>query len=298
MSEPDIHHQTFWSQIADLPHTLEFPVIAGTRTRVLRLGEGQPGENRQTIVLLAGTSGHIEAYTHNIRALAAKYRIVAYDYPGHGYSTLADGGTLEIADYAKHLLALLAHYDLDRPHLCGESLGGWIALKVAREHPDRFASLILSAPGGRMIAAGQLNQTQSVSRDAVADPTWENVKARLNVVIHDPANISDELIAIRKAIYSRPGFGASMKAISALRDPEIRERNAVTDDDYASQELPTLLVWTDHEPSGTPETGRHLAELLPRGQFVLVENAAHWPQWENPELFNAAVLRFLEGITA
>jgi 2-hydroxy-6-oxonona-2,4-dienedioate hydrolase len=298
VSEPGIHHQTFWSQIADLPHVLEFPVIDGIRTRVLRIGEGRPDENRQTIVMMAGTSGHIEAYTHNIRALAAKYRIVAYDYPGHGYSTLVAGGTLEIADYARHLFALLDHYGLDRPHLCGESLGGWIALKVAREHPERFASLILSAPGGRMIADDRLNKTQSVSTDAVADPTWENVKARLNVVIHDADHISDELIAIRKAVYSRPGFAASMKAIGALRTPEIRRRNAVTDDDYAAQKLPALLVWTDHEPSGDPETGRHLAELMPHGRFLLVEDAAHWPQWENPDLFNGAVLRFLEGMTA
>ena len=112
------------------------------------------------------------------------------------------------------------------------------------------------------------------------------------------AGMAAELIAIRKAVYSRPGFPASMKAIAALRTPEIRERNAVTDDDYAAQKLPVLLVWTDHEPSGDPDVGRHLAELMPHGQFVLVEGAAHWPQWENPELFNDAVIRFLEGVTA
>ena len=283
---------TVWEQIADVPHTLEFPEIAGTRTRVLRLAQHNAGNG--TILMLAGTTGHIEAYTHNLRALSATYEVIAYDYPGHGYSTLVQG-SLEIEDYAKHLVALVQHYGIT-PHLMGESLGGWIALKTVPDHADLFASVILSAPGGRMISAGQLNGTQSVSSDAVANPTWDNVKRRLGVVIHDPEKISDELVAVRQAIYAQPGFVESAKAIAALRTPEVRERNAVTDADYERQPLPTLLVWTDHEPSGSPEVGRSLAAKLPHGTFVLVEGAAHWPQWESPEKFNDAVLAFLEGL--
>lgn len=293
MSRNDLHQRTLWSQIGDLPHTVEFPVIDGVRTRVLRVGQGQ-----STIVMMAGTSGHLEAFTHNLRDLARSHTVIAYDYPGHGWSTLVESGTLEIPDYSRHLLALLDHYELERPHLLGESLGGWIALKVGREHPERFASLVLSAPGGRMVGRSKVGRAQSASADAVAHPTHDNIKARLNVVIHDPDAISDELIAIRQAVYSRPGFAASMKAIAALQNPEIRQRNAVTDDDYAAQTLPVLVVWTDHEPSGDPDDGRRLAGLAPRGEFVLVTNAAHWPQWEDPQTFNAAVLDFLERVDA
>lgn len=285
-----IHHRTLWSQIGDLAHTVEFPEIAGTRTRVLRLGSGP-----RTIVMMAGTSGHLEAFTHNLRALAEEYSIIAYDYPGHGYSTLATG-QLEIPAYVEHLLALLDHYELDRPHLLGESLGGWIALKVGRTHPERFASLVLSAPGGRMVGRSRVGKAQSASRDAVANPTYDNIKARLGVVIHDADAISDELIAMRQAVYSREGFGESMKAIAALQNPEIRQRNSVQDEDYAGQTLPTLLVWTEFEPSGDADEGRRLAELLPNGEFVYIEGAAHWPQWEDPEKFNAAVLQFLKGV--
>jgi 2-hydroxy-6-oxonona-2,4-dienedioate hydrolase len=290
----EVHHETLWSQIADRAHVLEFPEIAGIRTRVLRVGAEHA--ERGTIVMLAGTTGHLEAFTHNIRALSEQYQVLAYDYPGHGYSTLVSG-SLEIDDYARHLLALVEHYHLVRPHLCGESLGGWIALKVVPQHPDVFGAVILSAPGGRMIAAEQLAGTQSVSTDAVASPTWDNVKRRLGVVIHDPAAISDELVAVRQAIYAQPGFVESAKAIAALRTPKIRERNAVTDADYERQPRPTLLVWTDHEPSGSPEIGKALADKLPHGRFVLVEGAAHWPQWEEPAQFNDAVLAFLEEVS-
>lgn len=283
--------KTFWEAIADLPHRLEYVEVNGWRTRVLTVGgAGRPDE--QTVVLLNGTTGHIEAFTQNIRALASKYRVVGYDYPGHGFTTLTDHD-LEIPEYEEHLLALLDVLGIERAHLCGESLGGWIAIKFAAHHPERVRTLVLSAPGGRVTNAERVDRAQSVSRQAVTEPTYENVKERLQVVIHDPEKITDELVHIRQAVYSRDGFGDSMRHIAVLRQPETRFRNRVTDEDFAAIPVPALLVWTDHEPSGGPEVGRELAESIPDGELLLIENAAHWPQWEDPQTFNDAALDFL-----
>ncbi|MCA1983087.1 alpha/beta fold hydrolase [Nocardioides nematodiphilus] len=282
---------TFWQAIADLPHTLEYVQVGPWRTRVLTVGgTGEPDE--ETIVLLNGTTGHIEAFTQNIHALASRCRVIGYDYPGHGFTTLTDHD-LEIPEYEEHLLGLLDVLGLERPHLCGESLGGWIAIKFAAHHPDRVRTLILSAPGGRVTDEARVDRAQSVSRQAVAEPTYENVKQRLQVVIHDPEKITDELVRIRQAVYSREGFGASMRHIAVLREAETRYRNRVTDEDYAAIPVPALLVWTDHEPSGGPDLGERLAGLIPDGEYLLVKDAAHWPQWEDPKTFNRNALDFL-----
>lgn len=282
---------TFWQAVADLPHTLEYVQVGDWRTRVVTVdATGRP--DAETVVLLNGTTGHVEAFTQNVRALAATHRVVGYDYPGHGYTTLSDHD-LEIPEYEEHLLGLLDALGLDRAHLCGESLGGWIAIKFAAHHPERVRSLVLSAPGGRVTDAERVDKAQSVSRAAVAEPTYDNVKKRLQVVIHDPSKITDELVRIRQDVYSRDGFMDSMGHIAVLRQPETRWRNRVTDEDYAAIPVPTLLVWTDHEPSGGPEVGEHLASLIPEGEFLMVRGAAHWPQWEDPETFNAAATDFL-----
>ena len=278
---------TFWEALADLPHRLEYVQVGPWRTRVLHVGSGE-----QTIVLLNGTSGHIEAWTQNIRALASRYHVVGYDYPGHGYTTLTDHD-LEIPEYEEHLLGLLDALGIDRAHLIGESLGGWIAIKFAPHHPDRVRTLVLSAPGGRMVGEAQVDKAQSVSAEAVAQPTYENVKRRLQVVIHDPENITDEIVKVRQAIYSRPGFDVDMQHISVLRQPGPRARNQVRDSDYAAIPVPALLVWTDHEPTGGPEVGEHLAATIPDGEYLLVRGAAHWPQWEGAEAFNERTLDFL-----
>jgi 2-hydroxy-6-oxonona-2,4-dienedioate hydrolase len=151
--------------------------------------------------------------------------------------------------------------------------------------------VILSAPGGRVIGEPQLDRTQSVSAKAVSEPTFENVKKRLQVVIHDPRNITDELVRVRRAIYARDGF--SMAHVSALREPERRWRNRVTDDDFAAVPVPALMVWTDNEPTGDEAEGARLCGLIPDGEYLLVRGAAHWPQWEGSAEFNAAAVTFL-----
>lgn len=276
-----------WGEIADLPHTLEYVQVGPWLTRVLTVGAGQ-----QTLVLLNGTSGHIEAWTHNIRALAQNYKVIGYDYPGHGFSTLAEAD-LEIPDYEAHLLDLLDVLGLDKVHLLGESLGGWIAIKFAAHHPERLHTIVLSAPGGRMVGPMSMDRVSPVSRKAVEDPSYENVKARLQVVIHNPEQITDELVEVRRAVYSRPGFITSMEHIMALQVPDIRARNQVTKEDYAAIPVPALLVWTDHEPTGGVATGETLAAAIPDGEFALIRNAAHWPQWEDPTKFNEKALDFL-----
>jgi 2-hydroxy-6-oxonona-2,4-dienedioate hydrolase len=276
-----------WEQIADLPHSIEYVQVGQWRTRVLTIGSG-----KQTLVLLNGTSGHIEAWTHNVRALAQNYRVIGYDYPGHGYSTLAESD-LEIADYEEHLLELLDVLRLDRVHLLGESLGGWIAIKFAAHHPERLLSVVLSAPGGRMVGGASMDRVSPVSRKAVEEPTYENVQARLQVVIHDPDQITDELVEVRRSIYAQPEFIRSMEHIMALQVPEIRGRNQVTEADYAAIPVPALLVWTDHEPTGGIEAGQRLAKAIPDGEFALIRDAAHWPQWEDPATFNDRTLDFL-----
>jgi len=285
---------TFWEAVADLPHVLYYVQVGPWRTRVLEIEPLGPGGGRETVLLANGTSGHIEAWTQNVRSLAqAGFRVVGYDYPGHGFTTPTDHD-LEIPDYEQHLLGLLDALGLDRVHLAGESLGGWLAVKFAAHHPERLHTVILSAPGGRVVGEQNVDRAQSVSALAVTEPTYANVRKRLEVVIHDPSRITDELVNVRRAIYAQDPSGRNMAHISVLRRPEPRWRNQVTDDDFAAIPVPALFVWTDNEPTGDAAEGRRLAALIPDGEFLLIEPAAHWPQWEGAAAFNAAAVAFLQ----
>jgi 2-hydroxy-6-oxonona-2,4-dienedioate hydrolase len=100
-------------------------------------------------------------------------------------------------------------------------------------------------------------------------------------------------VGIRRAIYAKPDFAESMRNILCLQDPVVRERNLITDGELTSVKAPTMVVWTSNDPSGPAAEGMHIAQAVPNGRFEYIENAGHWPQWEQSERFNELVLAFL-----
>ncbi len=136
---------TIWGDLGTVAHTISYREIEGWRTRVLRAGSGP------ALVLMHGTGGHLEAFSRNIPALSEHFTVIAYDFPGQGYTTPTERD-LEIDSYVGHLAALLDDLDLDRVHLSGESLGGWVAIKFAVEYPHRLERIVLNTPGGTMAA--------------------------------------------------------------------------------------------------------------------------------------------------
>jgi 2-hydroxy-6-oxonona-2,4-dienedioate hydrolase len=279
-----------WNALGAIPLTLEYLQVGPWRTRVLQAGKGAP------LVLTHGTGGHLETYAHNIAAFAERYRVIAYDFPGHGYSTHATAA-LELPVYTEHLHGLLDALRLERVHLEGESLGGWVAAKYGAQHPERVASLILNTPGGTMLKPEVMERIRVLSQEAADDPSPERIRKRLEWLMADPQSVSDELVEIRRGIYRRPGYAESMRHILCLQDAQIRRRNLLTDAELAAASAPALVIWTSDDPSGPAAAGMEFAKKMPRARFEVIQNAGHWPQWEQPAAFNSMVLGFLAELT-
>jgi 2-hydroxy-6-oxonona-2,4-dienedioate hydrolase len=280
---------TIWTSFPGLDVAVHYVQVGPWRTRVLETGSGP-----ETVVLMAGTGGHLEAYARNLSALAEHYRVLAYDYPGHGYTSHAKAD-LELTDYVSHLEELLDVYGVEKAHLNGESLGGWVALKFAAAHPDRVGKLVLNTPGGTMARPEVMERIRSLSQQAADDPSPERVRARLEWLMADPTTVTEELVEVRRLIYARPGFANSMRHILCLQDPVVRKRNLVTEEELSGISSPALVIWTSDDPSGPAAAGMTMAEMIPQGRFALIEGAGHWPQWEQAERFNELVLEFLRG---
>ncbi|UMG91300.1 alpha/beta fold hydrolase [Nocardioides sp. TF02-7] len=248
---------SIWSALLGADLVVRHQLLAGWDTRLLEAGTGDV-----PLLLLPGTGGHLEAYARNVHALAADRRVVAYDYPGHGFSTLATHD-LELEHYVAHLDALVDHLGVERVDVCGESLGGWVAVKYAVARPERVRRLVLNTPGGTMADPAVMERIRSLSQAAADDPTPERVRARLEWLMADPAAVTDELVAVRRAVYSRPGFARSMRHVLCLQDPEVRARNRITDDELRALVHPTLVVWTSDDPSGPAAAGLRMADLVP-----------------------------------
>ncbi|MFD5059452.1 alpha/beta fold hydrolase [Streptomyces sp. NPDC058394] len=282
-------YPSVWLGFSQTSFTLQQVQVARWSTRVLTAGpaDGEP------LVLMHGTGGHLETYAHNVKAFVdAGYRVVAYDFPGHAGTTHATAD-LELPHYVEHLLGLLDALGIDRAHLSGESLGGWVAIKFAAQYPERTLKIVPNTPGGTMARPEVMEKIRTLSQAAADDPSYERVKARLEWLMADPATVTEELIATRRAHYSRPGYADSARALLCLQDPQIRRRNLITDGELAAVQSPALVIWSSDDPSGPAKAGLDMAEKMPLGSFALVENAGHWPQWEQAEVFNKLVIDFL-----
>jgi len=277
---------TLWTDLAGLDYELRYEQVGPWRTRVLERGSGS------ALIFLHGTGGHIEAFARNLRAIGDRFRVIVYDLPGHGWSTLADQD-LEIADYCMHLRGLMDLLEIPAAHLSGESLGGWVAVKFAAAHPDRVSSLILNTPGGTMADPEVMERIRSLSQAAADDPSPERIRARLEWLMASPAAVTDELVAIRQGVYSRPGFSDSMRHLLCLQNPDVRRRNLIEDRELAAIEAPALVIWTTDDPSGPPAAGQAMADKMKDAEFRLIERAGHWPQWEQQAEFDALVIDFI-----
>ncbi len=282
-------HISIWGDLFGVELRQHYVDAGGIRTRVLEAGSGP------ALVMVHGTGGHLEAYARNVRALAEHFHVVLYDMVGHGLSDKPDRPYL--IDYlSDHLLATMDALGLEAAYLSGESLGGWVAAWTAAHAPDRVLGLVLNTPGNITNKPEVMATVRDSSLKAVREVSPETVRARVAWLFHDKSQVTDELVALRLAIYSQPGFEQAMSNIVAVQDPEHREPFVWSPTWCGQITAPTLLLWTDNDPTGTVEEAELLQGWIPGSQLEVIADAGHWPQWEKPDAFHRAHLRFLGGI--
>ena len=131
---------------------------------------------------------------------------------------------------------------------------------------------------------------------AVLEANYDNVKTRLEWLMYDKSQVTDELIQSRYNIYTQPSYQQAVHHIVYLQDVEARKKYTWDASWCNKISVPTLLCWTDHDPTSTVEEGKMLLDLIPGSELAVIESAGHWPQWERVEDFNAVLIDyFLKG---
>ncbi|MGN7931724.1 alpha/beta fold hydrolase [Sphingopyxis sp. 22461] len=282
------HHRSIWSDLTGASFTQGYLDAGGIKTRFI--SSGSP--DKPLLLLLHGTGGHSEAYSRNFAAHGEHFWTVAIDLIGHGWSD-KPGGSYEIADYGAHVLAVMDALGATRAHISGESLGGWVAAWIAVHHPQRVDRLVLNTAGGWTAHAEVMARIKRLSMEAVRDPSVERIRTRLEFLMHDTSKVNDDLVETRRAIYAQSGFPDIMEKILCLQDMETRQRNMFSDEETRGIASPTLVLWTSHDPTASPEEGKRIADLIPNARYEVMNGCGHWPQFEDPDKFNAIHLGFL-----
>lgn len=267
------------------------------RTRVIEAGQGEP------LILLHGVGGHAETYSRNIMRLSQHFRVMSIDLLWHGYSQrdgFVPGRQMEL--YSDQVVDLLDQVGAEKGHIEGESLGGWVGLTMAMEHPGRVDKLVLNTTIGVAFNPGTIKEDQgggrgllaSRSMAAIQDPNRDTIRQRLEWLMASPERVTDELVDVRLKIYSDPAAKESLTNVFANSFGQGVSSRRYSEEDLSQIKAPTLVLWSDKNPGTGPDVGEHLATLIPDARCYVMKDAAHWPQWEHAEEHDRVVTGFLQ----
>ncbi|MFJ4290722.1 alpha/beta fold hydrolase [Cupriavidus sp. NPDC089707] len=266
----------------------------------IRIAEAGKG-NAEALFLMHGIGGHIEAYAKNVVPLSDTFHVIALDFIGHGLSEKCDDVEYTPVTYARLLAELMDVMDIRSAHLSGESLGGWVAGVFAALYPDRVKRLVLNTAAGIPVVSEKgrqdlRNLDELNKKNFGKPPSVETIRMRMQWLMHE-ANwhlLDDELIGSRLALYTRPDFQRTAPLVFALvkRHDELGESGAMIRPHDLQCE--TLFLWTRDNPIHDVAAATAACERTPKGRlYVMNADAAHWPQYEAPDEFNAVMRKFL-----
>ena len=277
-----------WGDLRGVTFSQGWLDAEGIRTRYISSGD----PTKPLLLLLHGVGGHAEAYARNFGPHSEHFWTVAIDMIGHGWTDKPDI-QYQLPDYEQHVLGVLKALGRERAIISGESLGGWVATWMAVHHPERVEKLVLNTAGGWTAHEDVMARIKKLSNEAASDPSWERIRTRLEFLMCDKSTVTDDLIETRRAIYAQPGFAASMSRIMCLQEMDVRRANMISEEEYRSIKAPTLVVWTSHDPTATPEEGAQIADMIHGSHFIVMNRCGHWPQYEDADLFNRVHIDFL-----
>lgn len=245
------------------------------------------GEGPTTVYLLHGAYGAKEYWRYTTQVLnQAGYRVVAWDAPGYGTSPVPD--TLSIADMARVAGRLIGATSTGRNVVLGHSMGGMVAQKTADLFPDRVQALVLSATAHTFNHSGPEWQANFLATRvapltqgrAIADYAPDMLRSMMGPGAQGAA-IDHVLYNVR--LMNGAGFQKAIQATAAYLEEDVPGRINV----------PTLCIAGELDTTCPASVMRHMADLLPQGEYHEMTGVAHFGWAERPDEYHQVLLSFL-----
>jgi pimeloyl-ACP methyl ester carboxylesterase len=214
------------------------------------------------------------------------YRAIAIDLPGWGEAAVSEGPQAPWED----VLRTVKDLDLERAAFVGNSFGGAVALRVAAVAPAAVSALaLISCPPIDLDPSPQLAAAWEAENAALER---EDLEGAIQAVVDAwllpsaSAELRDRVAAMqRRALQLQMAAGEVTEAPDPLEaHPELLGR----------LDIPLVAAAGEHDMPDFVQGARQLAELMPRGESMLLEGAGHLAPIETPETFRNFLLEFLQ----
>lgn len=264
-----------------------FADIDGVRIHYQEKGTGTP------LILIHGYTSSTYSWKEVFEPLSKKFRVVALDLKGFGFSSKPDG------DYSRRAQAMLVnhlldHLKIEKAWVCGNSMGGEVALNLALINPQRVAGLILidsagvKVPGSGSLAPAYLT-LPVVGRILIALSLTSDklVRQGLEKSFYDRSKVTDERVAYyHRFLKTRGGQLAALRARTQADDFPIEQ-------DLNKISGPVLIIWGRQDALIPLEAGIKINKLIKDSKLLVFDNCGHLPQEEMPAKTVEAITTFI-----
>jgi pimeloyl-ACP methyl ester carboxylesterase len=254
----------------------------------LEQGQGPP------LLLLHGLGASSFSWRHTIPVLSRQYRVLAPDLPAHGRTGPTARGDYRLETLAAGISAFLDRRGVEKAAVAGNSLGGGLALLLARHYPERVAALILLAPAAALtrfpLMFYPLRLPGLGLLSAVFMGPWI-LPLGLRLVYHRRELITPQVVA---------GYAPTFKSLAnrlafqrLVRDLEPWPM-AKVESLLQGIAQPVSLIWGQEDRILPVQQADFLTARLPAAEFHLLPEVGHAPQEEAPAAVNEIIIAFLE----
>ena len=263
----------------------EYLRVDGIKTFFARAGSGHP------LLLIHGASPGASSLVNwklNIEPLAAAgFTVYAYDQPGFGYTENPSDHSIEYR--VTHAKALLNALRLDRLHVLGNSVGGYIAARLALE--DERVKSFVTTTSGSLSPQGSPDSQALAQKHAAElreyEPGLENMRKLTLGTIFNKELVTEELVRERYEMSIGKNYEAQLQRRNAARQRPVY-------DELNRLRVKALLLWGANDRGVSVERGIELFQRIPNAEFHLFDKCAHWVQWDKAERLNTLVANFLQ----
>ncbi len=242
-------------------------------------------EGSPWLLLLNSLGTTYEMWDEQIPVLTGHFRTIRYDQRGHGGSS-APPGPYSIEDLGRDALGILDAVGAARTSLCGLSLGGTISMWLAANAPDRIERMVISCTSANFAPPEFWIERASVVRSNGTSGLYDGLLERWFTGQIDARN---------------PGAKAKVATMLSSCDPQgyasVCEVLASADlrAELSSISVPTLVIAASFDRATPPATALSICNAIPNSSLVVIPDASHLANLEQPDLFVDAVMGHLVG---
>jgi 3-oxoadipate enol-lactonase len=246
--------------------------------RIHHTVEGPP--DAPVLVLSNSLGTSLELWSENVAALARSFRVVRYDQRGHGNSEVPSE-PFGVDELGGDVLRLLDDLGVERVSFCGVSMGGATGMWLAVNAPERIDRLVVACTAAKFGETDKWFARARIVREDGLGAIVDSILRRW----FTPGFRPDLVARFRADFLATPaeGYAACCEALAGW---DYRER-------LGEIATPTLVLAGAHDIATTPEQGAFLAERILGARLVVLPDAAHLANVQQPAAFSEAVLAYL-----